>query len=237
MFHSRIKKHGFSAMTFKIVTRRSDKSHWTDVKADRIHVAAEMYQHIHVEHKVVVFIDETHWTIGRQNNRGHSPKGEKAFTNRMLQRTPFTALSAITTCGHSYAVVAKGSVTSDIFKGFINKLLEWFVGAHGQEQGVFYMDNAPIHRPTELKRLFGQTNHILMFAPPYSAEMNPIEFMFGIWKRKADKKLKKEATLREPIIISAIVDSFKEITPQIIRNLIPHVIEKVYPKVFNGDTI
>ena len=73
LFHGRIKKHGFSAMTFKIVTRRSDKSHWTDFKADRIHVAAEMYQHIHVEHKVVVFIEETHWTICKQNC-GHSPK-------------------------------------------------------------------------------------------------------------------------------------------------------------------
>ena len=228
--------HGFSSMTFKVVTRHSDRCQRAEVRSKRIGVATKVHRFIQVDHKVVVFIDETHWTIGRQINRGHSPKGEKAFTNRMLARTSFSALSAITTCGHAYAVVVKGSVTADVFRAFIVKLLRWFDEAHGREQGVFYMDNAPVHRPTELNRLITQAQHILMFAPPYSAEMNPIEFMFGIWKRKADNMLKGK-TLTDHTITKAVEDSFKQITANNIRSLIHHVIEKVYPKVFNGDTI
>ena len=98
------------------------------------------------------------------------------------------------------------------------------------------MDNAPVHQPTELNRLITQAWHILTYAPPYSAEMNPIEFMFGIWKWKADSMLKGK-TLTDHTITKAIEDSFRQITANNIRSLIHHVIEKVYPKVFNGDTI
>ena len=37
--------------------------------------------------------------------------------------------------------------------------------------------------------------------------------------------------------IKVIVDSSEQIKTNNIRSLIHHVIEKVYPKVFNGDTI
>lgn len=47
----------------------------------------------------------------------------------------------------------------------------------------------------------------------------------------------KGKTLTDHTITKAIEDSFKQITANNIRSLIHHVIEKVYPKVFNGDTI
>ena len=75
----------------------------------------EMFNFLQKEHKTMVFIEETHWMIGWQINHGHSPKGEKVFTNRMLACTSFLALAAITSSGHAYTLVVKGSVTGDVF--------------------------------------------------------------------------------------------------------------------------
>ena len=50
-----------------------------------------------------------------------------------------------------------------------------------------------------------------MLAPPYTAEINSVEFMFGIWKQNIDKMLKKvglRANYHE-----CHVDSFKQTTP------------------------
>ena len=47
----------------------------------------------------------------------------------------------------------------------------------------------------------------------------------------------KGRTLTDHTITKAIEDLFKQITANNIRSLIHHVIEKVYPNVFNGDTI
>lgn len=146
LFHGRIKKHGFTAMTFKIVTCHSDKSQWTDVKADRIHVAAEMYQHIHVEHKVVVFIEETHWTICRQNC-GHSPKCDKAYTQTECFNILHSQHYLQSQHGHSYTIVAKGSITSDIFNPIINRLFKWFVKPVAMNRGCSTWTIHPIYRP------------------------------------------------------------------------------------------
>ena len=150
----------------------------------------EMFNFLQKEHKTMVFIEETHWMIGWQINHGHSPKGEKVFTNRMLACTSFSALAAITSSGHAYTLVVKGSVTGDVFLSIIIHLLQFYESRHSSEQGVFYMDNAPIHKQNELKQLFDANDHILFFAPSYSAEMNPIEFLFSSWKCKADMMLK-----------------------------------------------
>ena len=89
------------------------------------------------------------------------------------------------------------------------------------------MGNAPVHRPGELNQLMTQAWHILKCAPQFSDEMNPIKFMAGIWKWKANTMLKGKP-LADHTFTKAIEDSSKQIY---------HMIEKVYPKVFNGDTI
>ena len=80
----------------------------------------------------------------------------------------------------------KRCVTGDVSKSFIIQLLQLHENHHGNEQAVFIMDNAPIHRQMELRQQFGGALHILMFAPLCSAEMNPVKFLFSNWKHKAD---------------------------------------------------
>jgi len=44
------------------------------------------------------------------------------------------------------------------------------------------MDNIPFHKHHMIKAKFEQSNHVLLFLPPFSSFLNPIENMFAKWK-------------------------------------------------------
>lgn len=46
----------------------------------------------------------------------------------------------------------------------------------------FVMDNASIHKGSELRDLVAERGHRLVFIPPYSPEFNPIEMSFSAFK-------------------------------------------------------
>jgi transposase len=47
---------------------------------------------------------------------------------------------------------------------------------------VLIADNVPFHKANCVRELVEQNGHRLMFLPPYSPFMNPIENMFAKWK-------------------------------------------------------
>ena len=85
-------------------------------------------------------------------------------------------------------------ITGDIFCSFVIQLLQLFDSYHDSEHAVFHMDNTPVHKPTDLRQLFGTNKNNMMFALPYSAKMNSIEFLFSSWKCKANKMMKGKKT-------------------------------------------
>ena len=52
------------------------------------------------------------------------------------------------------------------------------------EKHIVIMDNASFHKGSETARLIWQTGASLLFLPPYSPELNPIEKDFANIKRR-----------------------------------------------------
>jgi transposase len=52
-----------------------------------------------------------------------------------------------------------------------------------KKKSVIIMDNATFHKSQKLKELFEKHNHKILFLPPYSPELNPIENMWGTIKQ------------------------------------------------------
>ena len=80
------------------------------------------------------------------------------------------------------------------------------------------------------------SGHILVFGAPYSPEMNPVEFMFGIWKRMVNEiigtqKLTKDNTK------AVLTESFYTFPSSSILNLVSHVFSQVYDRAFNREDI
>lgn len=43
------------------------------------------------------------------------------------------------------------------------------------KESIIVMDNATFHKRTDMKEIIQKNNHILLFLPPYSPDLNPIE--------------------------------------------------------------
>ena len=64
-----------------------------------------------------------------------------------------------------------GTINGDIFEGW----LEQDLIPKLPERSVVIMDNAAFHKRPATQTLLEKAGHILMFLPPYSPDLNPIE--------------------------------------------------------------
>jgi len=74
-----------------------------------------------------------------------------------------------------YEDTANTDVILAYFKNVLPKL---------KNKSVIIMDNATFHKGKQLKELFEKYNHKLVFLPPYSPDLNPIENIWGTIKQQ-----------------------------------------------------
>ena len=51
-------------------------------------------------------------------------------------------------------------------------------------RAVVVMDNAAFHKTSEVKEVFEASEFKLLYLPPYSPDLNPIEKIFAIFKKR-----------------------------------------------------
>lgn len=226
--------HGFKPLTYKVMRLRSPRGNTPEVKDKRKQVASTIWR-LHSEGVEIAFVDESHWEIGKRVQRGRSPKGEVALSTRSFQRTKLTCISMISSVGNTYNQVLKGPITSEVFEAFMRDL----IAAHKRKTPtplVIYMDNAPVHNQDNLKELIEGAGYAVVFGPKYSAEMNPIEFIFGVWKKEVNSAIQSQ-DLTETVLLNEIRKAFDTLTPTLLRKTVNHVFLKVYPKVFSDQDL
>ena len=67
---------------------------------------------------------------------------------------------------------------------------------------VIILDNASFHRKKQLRELVGKHGKQIIFLPPYSPELNPIEHFWHWLKRKISECIHKFSNLDEAISIA-----------------------------------
>ena len=71
------------------------------------------------------------------------------------------------------------TMTGEFFEGWFEKILLPVL----PEDAVIVMDNASFHRKKQLDEIAGNNNITLIFLPPYSPELNPIEKVWANMKK------------------------------------------------------
>jgi len=108
--------------------------------------------------------------------RGRALRGK-----RLLAKVPHghwkttTLIAALGVSGIRCSMMVDGAVNADIFETFVEKVLLRELS----EGDVVVMDNLSSHKGSRTRELIESTKAQLLYLPPYSPDLNPIENIFS----------------------------------------------------------
>ncbi len=138
-----------------------------------------------IPQETIAYVDETGIDTFLSREYGYAPKGQEFFNEvrgRKFQRVGIVA-----------AKIGKETVAPFEYSGTMDgKLFEyWFetqLFPNLKPGTTIVMDNASFHRKKQLFSLAQDHGFNLIFLPPYSPELNPIEH-FWSWLKRYLKKI------------------------------------------------
>ncbi|RXW12687.1 hypothetical protein EST38_g13170 [Candolleomyces aberdarensis] len=128
----------------------------------------------------LVFVDES--ACNRNTTKrayGWSPDGTRARRRDYFVRGQrYSILPALSLDGILHLDIISRSYTAQLFNEFIDGLLD-NMNPFPAPNSVVVMDNASIHKSQELREMIEGRGMRLLFLPPYSPDLNPIEEAFS----------------------------------------------------------
>jgi transposase len=127
----------------------------------------------------LVFIDET-WAKTNMTR----PRGRSLCGTRLVAAVPYghwkttTFLAALRTSGLTAPLVIDGAVNGAIFLAYVRQQLVPTLG----EGDLVIMDNLSSHKRSGVREAIESAGAALLFLPPYSPDLNPIENAFAKFK-------------------------------------------------------
>lgn len=154
--------------------RRIAQQRDTDLQDAFLHMMAPM------ECRQLVFVDET----GCAPRDGFRPQGWAPIGTTPVQVARFQRaqryhiLPAYTDEGVIYFEVYKGTTNAAVFERFIERLLT-HCRPWPEPRSVLVMDNASFHHSERVKKMCCDAGVKIVYLPPYSPHLNPIEEFFA----------------------------------------------------------
>jgi transposase len=127
----------------------------------------------------LVFIDETWAKTNMTRPRGRSLRGTRlvaAVPHGHWKTTTF--LAGLRTSGLTAPLVIDGAVNGELFLAYVRQQLVPTL----QPGDVVIMDNLSSHKRAGVREAIEAAGATLMFLPPYSPDLNPIEQAFAKFK-------------------------------------------------------
>lgn len=163
----------------------------------------------------LVFIDETSTSTAMVRQRGRSPRGE-----RLIGYAPHGHWKTITFVAglrrHKMTApfVLEGAMNGPMFLAYVKQCL-----APTLKRGdIVVMDNLPVHKVAGVEQAIEAAGAELLFLPPYSPDLNPIEMAFS----KLKALLRKAAEHTIPGLMRRIGRIIKAFSPRECRNFLRH---------------
>ncbi|XP_074596385.1 uncharacterized protein LOC141851541 [Brevipalpus obovatus] len=135
----------------------------------------EMDQH----RESIIFIDETGVAVHSRSNYGRAPRGQRANLEvRAIRGANFSVCAAMSYNGLIHYEARDTAYNSFCFTEFLKSLVEK-LEEKSITKAYLVMDNVRFHHTEEVQSLIASTNHEIVFLPPYSPFINPIENLFN----------------------------------------------------------
>src|SRR5215469_4035482 len=163
----------------------------------------------------LVFIDET-WT----NSAMVRPCGRSPIGERLVDYAPhghwkiITFVGGLRLRGMTAPFVLEGAMNGPMFLAYVKQCLVPALKCGD----IVVMDNLPVHKVAGVREAIEAAGATLLYLPPYSPDLNPIEMAFS--KLKAHLRKAAEHTIAG--LLRRIGRVVKTFTPQECRNFLRH---------------
>ena len=100
-------------------------------------------------------------------------------------------------------------MTQQRFLKFVKEDLVPILGSfeRSEKRSVVLMDNASVHMLPEVKEAIHNKDAYLMYTPPYSPDLNPIEKMFSVYKAALKRNEELDWLTRHDKALAAVTPS------------------------------
>jgi transposase len=151
-----------------------------------------------------VFLDETGTSTNMVRRYGRCPRGE-----RLVDATPWghwkitTFVAGLRASGLIAPMVLDGPMTGEVFRAYVEQVLVPELSSGD----VVVLDNLAAHKVAGIREMIQAAGASLLYLPPYSPDLNPIEQVFAKLKallRKAAGRTKEALWTT----IGELLDSF-----------------------------
>ena len=124
---------------------------------------------------------------------GRAPVGERLVASVPHgHRKTLSFIGCLSEDGMVAPYVLDGAVNAALFTAYVEQVLVPTL----LPNDIVIMDNLPVHKVPAVRRAIEAAGAQLLFLPPYSPDLNPIEMLFAKLKtlfRKADRRTIEEA--------------------------------------------
>ena len=179
-------KFGFS---FKRVSSRSCREDSYRNKLIRRLFALEYLQMFNQEY-LIVNVDEVWFSNKTKTNYSLVRKAEVANIQNAIFGCSISMIVSITSRGEWFRSQIKSSNNSKQFIIFMKKLILWI--QHDLNcwinKTMIILDNWKIHKSKQTLEFLKKWKALIVFIPPYTPEMAPIELIFHLLKRRLMKQ-------------------------------------------------
>ena len=154
----------------------------------------------------LVFIDESGAKTNMTRLYGRAKQGQRAVDDVPAGHwCTTTMISSMRLDGSTACMVVDGATTKNIFCAYVQHILLPTLNPGD----VIVLDNLSSHKNQETRDLIESAGAELLFLPPYSPDLNPIEKMWS--KVKSILRTLKART--EKALINAIAQSLESVSP------------------------
>lgn len=162
-----------------------------------------------------IFLDEMGSNLGLTRRYGRAAPGERVRDEVPGDRGGnISTIGAIGVDGIRTGLSVPGAIDGETMLFFVEELLVPTLN----RGDIVLMDNASIHKLDDIEDALEAAGAGLLFLPPYSPDLNPIEH--GWSKVKARLRALKART--GPALLDALVTAFAAITPQDLQGWFRH---------------
>lgn len=150
----------------------------------------------------LLFIDETGIAVHCRSNYGRSKIGCRANLKvNSVKGRNYSVCAAMSIDGLYFYQAQSISYNTTEFIDYLKQLID-HLAVEQKINCTFIMDNVRFHRAEDVKSLVESRGHSLLFLPPYSPFLNPIENLFN--------QLKFHVKRKRPTTIDEVFDSIRD---------------------------